>query len=91
MYVPCVAYVTHIVVTKDDSNLEGFEGIEGGDGGNQLYVFEIMHPMCDDMIGLINKLKVLPDTAAMNKVLDNLSILKVVVNRDTKKILLYPL
>ncbi|XP_054906164.1 TEA domain family member 3 b isoform X5 [Poeciliopsis prolifica] len=58
--------------------------LEGGK-----YVYRIHRsPMCEYMINFIHKLKHLPEKYMMNSVLENFTILQVVMNRETQETLL---
>lgn len=62
---------------------------EYGHTENGRYVFHIHRsPMCEYMINFIHKLKHLPEKYMMNSVLENFTVLQVVVHRDTQETLL---
>ncbi|XP_071005261.1 transcriptional enhancer factor TEF-3-like isoform X3 [Oncorhynchus clarkii lewisi] len=69
------------VVEKVETEYARFE--------NGRYVFRIHRsPLCEYMINFIHKLKHLPEKYMMNSVLENFTILQVVINRDTLETLL---
>jgi transcriptional enhancer factor len=44
--------------------------------------------MCEYMVNFIHKLKDLPEKYMMNSVLENFTILQIITNRETNKVLL---
>lgn len=62
---------------------------EDGHPENGRFVYRIHRsPMCEYMINFILKLKHLPEKYMMNSVLENFTVLQVVVNNDTQETLL---